>query len=190
MKKIIILLSALLLSAFVCGAQNEVALKTNLVHDATLSPNLALELAIAPKWTLDLSASFNKWRSYGMIYKHAIAQPEFRYWTCDRFRGFFVGVHGIGGRLKIGDFYNVNATFPKAPNLKEHSLDNAFVVGDGIACGYDIVLCRHWNLEFELGAGYAYVRGSEYDGDVLIGNDAVFEYLGPTKLAINIVYLF
>ena len=70
------MISALLLTAGLAGAQNKVALKTNLLGDASLSPNLGLEFALSPNWTLDLSATVNLWDSYGKTYTHVIAQPE------------------------------------------------------------------------------------------------------------------
>ena len=39
----------------------DVALKTNLLYDATTTINLGAEAQIAPKWSLDLSGNFNGW---------------------------------------------------------------------------------------------------------------------------------
>ena len=190
MKKFYILLALLLMSAASLGAQNKVAVKTNLVHDATLSPNLALEFALAPKWTLDLSAAVNLWDSYGHTYNHIIGQPEVRFWTCERFNGFFIGVHAIGGKVTLGNLYNYKWINSKCPNLRETTIKDALTLGGGISCGYDLILGRHWNLELELGAGYAYVAGKELKGDKLISEKTIYDYVGPTKLAINLVYLF
>ena len=43
------------------ASAQDVALKTNLLFWATTSPNLGMELALAPQWTLDLSAAYNPW---------------------------------------------------------------------------------------------------------------------------------
>ena len=189
MKKVYILLAMLLISAASLGAQNKVAIKTNLVHDATLSPNLALEFGLAPKWTLDLSAAVNLWDSYGHTYKHIIGQPELRFWTCEKFNGFFIGLHGIGGKvLDAGNLYNYKWINKKCPNLRESSIKDAMVLGAGLSCGYDVILARHWNLEFELGAGYVYASGKEVKADKT--GKTIIDYVGPTKLAINLVYLF
>lgn len=55
-KGIFIFLVALL--SFPLYSQH-VALKNNLVYDATLTPNLSLEIALAKKITLDLGGEFN-----------------------------------------------------------------------------------------------------------------------------------
>ena len=92
-----------------CGtskAQN-FGLKTNLLYDATASLNLGVEVGIAPKWTLDISGNYNPWEMpNGMLWKHAMVQPEFRFWFCDRFSRHFLGFHGIGGIYNIGNIPN------------------------------------------------------------------------------------
>ena len=92
----------LLLMSICCGnikAQN-FALKTNIVYDATATVNIGAEIGLAPKWTFDLSGNYNPWEMpNGMLWKHAMIQPEFRYWFCDRFSRHFLGFHGIGGIL-------------------------------------------------------------------------------------------
>ena len=52
-------LASLTLAASTSFAQNKWALKTNLISDATLSPNLALEYAFAPKWSIELSGAWH-----------------------------------------------------------------------------------------------------------------------------------
>ena len=61
---------AILLSFLFCGsafvkAQN-VALKSNILYDASGTVNLGAEVGLAPKWTLDVSGNYNGWvRSHG-----------------------------------------------------------------------------------------------------------------------------
>ena len=54
------------------------------------------------------------------------------------------------------------------------------------------MLGKHWNLEAEIGVGYAYTRYDKYmcprcGSKVGSGHH---NYFGPTKAAINLVYLF
>lgn len=89
---------AILLSFLLCGsafvkAQN-MALKSNILYDASGTVNLGIEAGFAPRWTLDVSGNYNGWvRSHGRTWKHWMLQPEARYWFCDRFAGHFVGIH-------------------------------------------------------------------------------------------------
>lgn len=174
------------------GAQSHWALKTNLLHDATASVNLGVEWAFARHFSIEVSGSVNMWDlPQGVKLKHVLAQPEFRWWPCDRFCGWFLGVHALGGYLpSVGGFWDFSKYYKKLPNLKTFELRNAIVMGGGICFGYDFVLSRHWNLELEMGLGYFYTRGDEYTSDVLILKGSKFDYIGPTTMAVTFCYLF
>ena len=195
MKKIrLILILALVLQTGVLGAQNTWALKTNLLHDATLSVNLAGEYAFAPQWSAELSASVNAWRSWGgSRIQHVLLQPEIKYWTCERYSGWFLCGNLLGGTATLGNFWDFSKVTPRSPDLRNYLLKDALVLGVGVGGGYDFILSRHWNLEVEGAIGYMYARGDEYD-DVtpqeLLLKGSEFDYIGPTKLAVSIVYLF
>ena len=91
MKRILIFL--MLLVSISLSAQ-DVAVKTNLLYDATTTINLGAEIGVAPKWTVDLSANYNGWTfNDNKKWKHWMAQPEVRYWFCERFNGHFLGAH-------------------------------------------------------------------------------------------------
>ena len=51
-------------ASYTASAQ-DVAVKTNLVSDAFLSPNLGIEIGLAPQWSLDVSGQFNAWNMSG-----------------------------------------------------------------------------------------------------------------------------
>lgn len=91
------------------GAQ-EVALKTNLFYDATLTANIGAEVAVAPRWSIDLSGNLNAWTvGSDKRWKHWMIQPEARYWFCEAIGGHFVGAHLLGGQYNfIGGGDTVN----------------------------------------------------------------------------------
>lgn len=182
-------------SAFNAKAQN-VAIKTNLLYDATTTINLGIEVGLAPKWTLDLSGNLNPWKwNNGMRLKHYMVQPELRYWFCERFNGSFLGIHALGGQYNLGKFPPKIMSLPFF-NQHPHWADNRYqgwYVGGGIAYGYSFILSKHWNLELELGAGYIYTRYDVFeckDCDKKVATDRPKHYVGPTKAAINLVYEF
>jgi len=170
------------------------ALKSNLIADGLLNINLGAEAGLAPRWTMDLTGEFNGWTlSHGRRWKHWYLQPEARYWFCDRFSGHFIGMHAFGGKYNMGGFDGrVNMFGTDFRDLKDARYQGWFV-GAGIAYGYAWILSRHWNLEAEIGIGYAYSR---YDRFRCAGcgkrtdTDRPHHYFGPTKAAINLVYLF
>lgn len=74
----------------------KIALKTNLLYDATTTFNLGLEFKLSDKYTLDLSGNYNPWTfSGGKKLKHVLIQPELRYWLCEPFYGHFFGLHAL-----------------------------------------------------------------------------------------------
>lgn len=190
MKKLLLLLTILLPLGL--GAQNTWAVKTNVLHDlSTLSLNVAGEYAFKPQWSAELSASANFWGSWGgSRLDHVLLQPEIKYWFCEKYNGWFVDAHGIGGYANVGKFWDFSKIHPRFPDLRNYELRNAIMLGLGIGGGYDFILSRHWNLELEAGLGYIYTRGDEYDGTTLLLEGSIFDYVGPTKLAASIVYLF
>ena len=156
----------------------KVALKTNVAYWATTTLNLGGELAVAKRQTLDLTANYNPFhfRDNKKIMHWAI-QPEWRYWVCRRFVGSFFGVHAHGGKYNGG--------------LKKYRYDGWFV-GGGISYGYQWIIGKHWNLETELGIGYAYLDYDKYwrtrCGKYIHSNHR--NYWGPTKFSISFMYLF
>ncbi len=172
----------------------QVALKTNVLYDAALSPNLGLEVKVAPRWSLEISGNINDWTlSHGKKWKHWLAQPEARYWFCDAMGGHFLGMHLVGGQYNFG---NINVPIKyMGVNLKDlrDNRHQGWFAGAGVAYGYTWMLHKHWNLEAEIGVGYVYSR---YDTFECAGcgrktdTGCHANYVGPTKAAINLVYVF
>lgn len=194
-KKMICLL--LLLLAMFSAAESKaqkVAIKTNVLYDAAANVNAGLEFGLARRWTLDVAGNLNVWdMSKGRKWKHWLAQPELRYWLCDRFAGHFFALHIHGGQYNVGGLSNglrfLGTDFSK---LGDYRFQGWFA-GAGIAYGYTWILGRHWNLEAELGFGYSYTIYDTFEcagcGKKVKEGDE-HHYVGPTKAAINLVYLF
>ncbi len=194
MKRIILFLTILIASMSQSAWGQDVAIKTNLLSDAFLNPNLGVEIGLAPKWTMDVTGQLNAWTlSHDRRWKHWAVQPEARYWFCDCFAGHFLGVHLHGGQYNIGGL-DLNANFLGTDFRKlKDSRYQGWFVGAGVAYGYSWILDRHWNLEAELGVGYSYTRYDKYPCakcGTKLEEDQPHHYVGPTKAAINLVYLF
>ncbi|HIZ85453.1 MAG TPA: DUF3575 domain-containing protein [Candidatus Coprenecus stercoravium] len=173
----IIVAVVLALICNVCHSQN-VALKTNLLYWAALTPNLSLEVAMADRWTLDLSGAYNPWTfNDDRKMRFWLAQPEVRYWLCEKYEGHFFGLHLHGAQF-FGGFSD-----------KRY---DGYLAGAGIAYGYDWILSPHWNLELELGVGYARLWYKESDRIPCLKcfENKNGDYIGPTKLAVTLVYIF
>lgn len=175
------------------GKAQEVAVKTNVLYDATATINLGTEWGLARRWTLDVSGNLNAWNmSHGRKWKHWMLQPEARYWLCNPFIGHFFGFHIHGGQYNIGNLDNgikfLGTDFSKLSDSRYQG----WFVGAGVGYGYSWVLDRHWNLEAELGLGYSYTRYEKYPcADCGTREDkGTHHYLGVTKAALNLIYNF
>ena len=175
------------------SANSQVGIKTNVIPDALLSPNLGVEVGLAPHWSLDLTGEINFWKVNGHLWKHWLAQPEARYWFCDRFAGHFLGVHALGGQYNFGMIHN-NITFLGSPfkNLSDYRYQG-WAAGAGIAYGYAWAVAKHWNIEAEIGIGWLYTRYDKFKCDNCgkrLEKNRPHNYVGPTKLALNLEYIF
>lgn len=190
----IITLALLAIMAWQGVAAQDAAVKTNIASDAFLTPNLGVEVGLAPKWSLDVSGQVNAWTlSHGRRWKHWLLQPEVRYWFCDRFSGHFVGAHLLGGQYNMGGWKNgFNFLGNHFENLKTRRYQGWYA-GLGVAYGYTWILSKHWSAEAEVGFGWAYTRYDAYpcaNCGRKLENDRVHNYVGPTKAAINLIYVF
>lgn len=191
--RLLIVSICLVVASLTASAQN-VVVKTNLLYDITATANLGIEFKVAPKWTVDISGNLNAWTfSDNKKWKHWALQPEARYWLCERFNGHFVGAHLVGGIYNMGN-WNTDFTFLGTDfgQLKEHRYEG-WLVGAGIAYGYQWMLGRHWSVEAEIGIGYVYTQADKYEcprcGEQL-ENNKPHHYVGPTKAAVNLIYVF
>jgi hypothetical protein len=191
-RKILIALAIFLCVSFNSDAQ-KFALKTNLLYDATATVNVGAEFGLAPRWTFDLSGNVNAWTLNDHKLKHLLIQPEARYWFCDRFQGHFLGAHALGGIYNIGYIKNDFQFLGKDYSPLTDNRFQGWFAGAGVAYGYALPLSKHWNLEFELGVGYIYTVYDKYECfgcGKLVDQDVPVHYVGPTKAAINLVYVF
>lgn len=172
----------------------DIAVKTNLLYDATASVNLGFEFGVGQQWSIDINGDVNFWNIDDKRWRHWFAQPELRYWFCHRSIGHFMALQLHGGQYNIGNlgcdgFKFLGTDFG---TLKDQRCQGWFA-GAGIAYGYSVAFSAHWGMEFELGLGWAYSRYDSYpcaECGKKQKSNAVHNYVGPTKLAINLVYNF
>ena len=169
------------------------AVKTNLLYDATATLNLGVEVGVAPKWTVDLSGSYNAWsKNESVKWKHLLIQPEARYWFCDRFSRHFIGAHLLGGAFNFGRINNNLSIFGTDFSVLSDRRYQGYAFGGGVAYGFAFMLSKSLNLELEAGFGYVYLDYDIYkcSGCQRKVGDGTHHYVGPTKAAVNLVYVF
>ncbi|MCL2691925.1 MAG: DUF3575 domain-containing protein [Rikenellaceae bacterium] len=167
-----------------------VLLKTNVLYGvAAAAPNLSLEIGLGHRTSLDLVAGYNGWRREGTDENnsklaHRIWRTEFRYWLCERFNGHFFGAHAFLWQYNIGG-RNIPMLFEREYRYAGRA------VGGGVSWGYHWAWNARWGMEFNVGAGVAFMHHDKYEchrcADAL-GNFRK-TYVGPTNVGVKLVYV-
>ena len=93
-----------------------VAVKTNLLGWATTTINGGAEMAVAHRQTVQVFGALNPWTFSGeRRARFWAAQPEWRYWLCERFNGHFFGIHAMGGEYNVK---NIDVPFGILPETE------------------------------------------------------------------------
>lgn len=161
------------------------ALKSNLLYDALLVPNLSLEASIGSGWTLGAGGMFAWWSK----------DAKHRYWRI------------YGGDLEIRKYFG---TLSKSKPLQGHHLGiyGDFLTYDfefgakgyqskatyaaDIKYGYSHPIANRLNLDFALGIGYLHSNYKTYvprDGCYVYQETKKQKWLGPTQAEISLVWL-
>lgn len=194
MNKLFFLIVLFLVVAYSASAQGVVGIKTNLLYGAcNFTPNLGVEVGLGKRTTINLTGSYNWFNLNGKKNDnkkavHWLVQPEFRYFLCERFNGHFFGLHATMAHYNIGG-YELPLLFGRGSKVFRHQ---GWAVGAGISYGYQLMLGRSWNMEFNVGLGYARFKYDQYDhqkcGDK-VASGVVKNYFGPTKVGVSLIWV-
>lgn len=181
-------LALILLSISICGFSQKVVLKNNLLYDATLTPNLGIEVRLDDKWTAGLNVGYQPWPfsdAKERKLRHLLIAPEVRYWLCNVFSGWFVGANAFYTHYNISKIKFPFGMYPSVENRRKQG--DAFAAG--IFGGRSWILSPHWSIEAEAGIDVGYTKYKEYDcehcGDYY-GEDK--KPFAVPKIGINIIY--
>lgn len=159
---------------------HRLAVKTNMIYDALLMPNLELEYRIDDRWSVALEADVAWWHNNRRhkYYQIAMMAPEGRYWfkSYKPWHGHYVGLFAGGGKYDL-------------ENGARGYKGEGFLTG--ASYGFMFPIARNLSLEAEVGIGYLYTRYSEYlplDGHYLFQKRSRTNYFGPLKVKFSIVW--
>lgn len=158
------------------------ALKTNLLYDAALLPDLELEWMINKNWSVAINGDLAWWKNETKhkYYNLAMVSAEGRRWFAVKkpWHGFYAGVFAGIGKY---DFEN---------KAKGYMGEGAM---GGISAGYMFPIGKYFSLEAGLGVGYMHTRYKEYypvDGHYVYQRTKSLNYFGPLKLKLAIAWRF
>lgn len=188
MKKVFILILLMLACLSFEGKAQKVAIKSNLLYDATATINLGLEFGLAHRWTLDIPVNYHPWKpGDGKRLRHWGIQPELRYWFCERFNRTFIGLHAHYADFNVGGW-------PDWAFISENMQNSRYqgrLYGGGVSIGHSWILGKSWSLEASLGLGYAHIVYEKYPCTTCgtKQKDSSKNYLGPTKASLSLIYI-
>lgn len=161
-----------------------IAVKTNLLYDAAMIPNIGVELAFPNNWSLIGNWNYAWWSNYD---KHRFwrtygGEVEARKWFGkyadeDYFREQHCGLYIMAG------------TYDFEWGKTGYMNDLYFSVG--VAYGYAVKIARNLSLDFVIGVGYmcgTYQKYKPEDGKYCIIDTKNLSYIGPTKAEISLVW--
>ena len=166
------------------------ALKTNLLFDAALMPNIEIEIPIGKRWSINAEYMFPWWLFDGDNYALQILMGglEGRYWLGSRnnrsarevLTGHFVGLYAGGGEYDL--------------QWKENGYQGEFFIAAGISYGWAARIARNLHLEFNIGIGllrtdYRHYHARDNNQTLLWQENGNYTWFGPTKAKISLVWL-
>lgn len=156
--------------------------KTNLLYDAALLPNIRLECFINDRWSVSLEGDVAWWsnESSNKCYQLALVSPEVRRLLIPRgpWHGMYIGAF-VGAGL-----YDLES------GSKGYQGSGAMA---GVSVGYKWPLGKHLWMEAAVGAGYLYTRYKQYrpqDGHYIYELTRSTNYIGPLKLELSLAWRF
>lgn len=180
----------LILSGCLDGYSQKVSVRLNTLPAIDGAFGAGISYAIGNKNTVELAGSLRPWKRSEMYAKrYWLIQPEYKYWTCQKFNGFFWGAYLNGAQFNVG---GKKLPFGIFSHLKKYRYEG-WLAGGGISCGYHWMLNDHWNVETSLGVGYDFIHYKQYNcvrKCAGLRDKGHYHYIGPSKASISLVYLF
>lgn len=146
MIKKIFLIGAFMLFTMQMSAQM-VALRTDVVKDAFMIPNLGVDFVIGNRTTVGVDL-FGARKIYGNVAEIIGVTPRLRYWLSGRpFSRLFVGINAQAANYTI--------------NWDDKSYHGNSIAA-GLSLGYAFTVSEHFNIELSGGTDALYYNQKEY----------------------------
>ncbi len=170
-------------------SQVKFAVKTNLLYDMFLMPNVELEIPIYQRFSVTGELVFPWWvtNDNGYALQMLSGQVEGRYWFGDRelkpqLTGWFAGLYAGGGLYDL--------------QWRDNGYQGEFYIAAGLSGGYAHTINKSGSLrmEYSLGLGYLnteyrYYEGMQDNKYLVWQHDGRYTWIGPTKAKVSLVWL-
>lgn len=166
------------------------ALKTNLLYDLILAPNIEVELPLDQRCRWSLMGEYwnpwYRWKRLDYAYQIQGGGLELRRWfspRCDGSRPFL-----------SGQFWGVYAAAARYDLEYDQTGDQGDVFSGGLTYGYSLPIGRCWNLEMSISGGVVAGQRRHYNAEfesthLIYKYTKNLFYAGPTKLKLSLVWI-
>ena len=173
------------LSNSVEGGAKTLHLKTNLLYDACLVPNIGIEIAYTDSWSVSANWMYADWQNNQRhrYWKTYGGELEVKRWLTPVKKLVKQGAH-VGAYIQ-GMNYDIEWG-------KRGYQSDTWHLGLGVSYGYSLAIARRLNLDFNIGVGYLGGKYKEYlpmEGCYVWQADKHLRYFGPTKLEVSLAWL-
>ena len=173
-----------------CRRRPLLALKTNLLFDAALMPNVEIEVPVGKRWSVNGEYAFPWWQFDRGKYCMQVLMGglEGLYWLGSRksredrevLTGHFLGLYAGGGKYDL--------------QWGEKGYQGEFFIAAGVSYGWATRIARHLHLEFNIGIGllrtdYRHYHARDNYQTLLWQENGKYTWFGPTKAKISLVWL-
>lgn len=125
-----------------------IAITTNLLEDAFLTPNIGIDVIVADRQSLTFDTSIAPFKATEFLHNKCMTlRAGYKYWFEQALYGHYIGVDAVAtsSDLRIGRY---------------SSRDQ--YIGLGIGYGYSFIIGKRFNIIPSVGVGVAY--GKNYEG--------------------------
>lgn len=166
------------------------ALKTNLLYDLLVAPNIEVEVPLGRQGRWSIMAEYNnpwwRWDRKSQSYEIQEGGLELRRWfapQCNESRPWL-----------SGHFWAVYGAVAKYDLERNDVGDQGEVISGGLTYGYSWPIARRWNLEASVSAGAVWGRRRHYNAEfesthLIYKYTKNLFYAGPTKLKLSLVWM-
>lgn len=168
------------------------ALKTNLLYDAVLVPNIGAEFYLGNQMSIAADWHYAWWNTDDWYWRTYGGEVAVRKWIGRNSKeNPFTGHHiGIYGQILIYDFLTGNKGYMSGK--PGQTIFDKPSYGIGLEYGFSLPVARKLNLDFVIGVGY---HGGTYNEYRIVDDCYVWQaqkkrsFFGPTKAEITLSWL-
>lgn len=171
-----------------------IALKTNMLFDALLIPNIGIDVYVGKNFSVGLNWNYAWWnrRRNNWFWHIYGGDLNARWWFGSKARQKPLSGHHVG---LYAQAITYDVEFGRTGYMGGEPGDNMFErvnYGVGVEYGFALPIHRRLNIDFTVGIGYFGGKYYEYkplDGHYVWQATRVRRWFGPTKAEVSLVWL-